>query len=747
MCNKHPLTSQSLILLVLLLLLGPHPVAAQRSDGLDLPLTMANQCGHGDEIHFTFAATGDTFPHENIQAVGELLGYDVLFDAVRPFLQAADLAYTNFDGAMLAGAGYTGYPAFNYNPALATALRNAGIDLVSTANNHILDRGPEGLDATLAVLDANGLAHHGAVPSTATERPPYLPLTLTRDGVSITIGFIAATWGTNGIPDSFQQVNLLYQRNAYGEQGGVRQSVLDAVAQAARETDLVIVATHWGFEYEFYPHASQIEAAQSLAAAGADVILGAQPHTLQPVDLLVNGDRTTLVIYSLANFLASQGAFQSQSFAATSVIFYVGLARASDGTVRITGYRYLPTIHIEADTRPAPLRPGEDERVMNHVRTIMRDPTGIRQVPALPPEPGTRIEVCPEVRLAEVPRHPIPGDFAQHYQTLGGLAPRPLTDAIAVLGLPLGDITHEPGGDCATTVPVFYTERQRLEWHAQQPWPYRVVGTQLGTATFQRRYPGLPVERRTDLEARDAFADPRFRAFYLEYGGLNIFGYPISGSLNEDHPTTGVPTTVQYFERARFELATGVSPDAPLSDQVRAGLLGAELRALGGAAMLCPHLGQLPTPGAVSQPVAPASPLPDTAVVQPGSDGLVEILAQATAGSPGWFAFVVIAGLVIALIALIVMAINDWQNYRRRLSRQGYRHRRTAHERFAASTAPPDPAQPLAEDGLPTVETGTTRRVPVRPSSPKGSTPPAPPPHPRSDDDDDDLLKELLGRQ
>ena len=61
--------------------------------------------------------------------------------------------------------------------------------------------------------------------------------------------------------------------------------------------------------------------------AGADIILGAQSHTLQPVDLIDLGSRKTLVIYSLANFLASQGAFQAQSFAATSVIFYVGLAR------------------------------------------------------------------------------------------------------------------------------------------------------------------------------------------------------------------------------------------------------------------------------------------------------------------------------------------------------------------------------------------------------------------------------------
>src|SRR5262245_56166094 len=181
------------------------------------PLLAANMCG-GDapgDIHFTLAATGDTFPHENIQAVGEAQGYDYLFDYVRPFLQAADLAYTNFDGAMLAGSPYTGYPAFNYSPKLAAALNSAGIRLVSTANNHIMDRGPEGLDATLQVLQQAGIQQHGTVPSNIADRPRpvFLPLTLSRGGASVKVAFLSFSWGTNGIPDPYNQVNLLWQSN------------------------------------------------------------------------------------------------------------------------------------------------------------------------------------------------------------------------------------------------------------------------------------------------------------------------------------------------------------------------------------------------------------------------------------------------------------------------------------------------------------------------------------------------------
>ncbi len=690
------------------------PTHAQRPDGLDTPLWAANLCGPGDgaEVHFTLAATGDTFPHENIQAVGEAQGYGVLFDAVRPFLQAADLAYTNFDGAMLEGAGYTGYPNFNFNPALATALKEAGIGVVSTANNHILDRGPEGLDATLRVLEANGIDQHGTVPSNTEARPAYLPLTLERDGVSITVGFISATWGTNGIPDPSNQVNLLYQSTEYGRQGGVRQAILDAVALAAAETDVVVVAAHWGYEYQFYPDASQVEAARLLAEAGADVILGAQSHTLQPVDLLEVNGRKTLVVYSLANFLASQGAFQASYYSATATIFYVGLARAADGTVRVTGYRYLPTLHVDNDTRPAPIPLGAEPGVISHVRTIMRDPAGARQVP--PIAPGGRVEVCPPIALAETPTTLIPGDFAQHYATLGGDTARPITDGISVLGLPLSSVLQEPAGDCATPTYVLYTERQRLELNPNADWPYRVTGTQLGPLSLRERHPAVEPTPLTDLAAPDAFADPDFRAFYEQNGGLALFGYPISVGLNEPAPD-GAARTVQYFERARFERG----PDG----QVQLGLLGREFPDL--AAICGPAFAR--TDGAdtgTSGEGLAASP-----EVSTGNPAGLALIGR---GIGFWLPVLAAVGFLVALLALVTFAVADWRAFNTNRRPRSYRPRRTAYERFApsvelqrregrrAASQPNGAIHPSAE--------GTTTRRAIGP------------------DDEDDLLRQLLNQ-
>ena len=623
-----------LVLLTLGLALPARAMPHTQTDDLTAPLLAANMCG-GDlpgDVHFTIAATGDTFPHENIQAVGEVQGYDTLFDYVRPFLQAADLAYTNFDGAMLEGAGYTGYPVFNFNPALATALKNAGIDVVSTANNHIMDRGPEGLDATMQVLDQNGIVYHGTVPSTAADapRPPYLNIPITRNGVTINIGFISASWGTNGIPDPYNQVNLLFDTNSYGAQGNVRPGILEAVAQARRETDLVVVAAHWGVEYEFYPRDTQTIAAQRLAEAGADIILGAQPHTLQPVDIITTDGRQTLVNYSLANFLASQGAFQANYYSATSTVFYVGVVRGANGRVRVTGYTYLPTIHVDNDTRPAPIPPQGYEDVIRHVRTILRDPDGARQLSPDPAALGDHVEICPRYLFPEAPEKNIGGDFATFYHTLGGSTPVSHEEAVAVLGVPLGPVRQELGGDCQTETSVLYTPFQRLEWHPEADWPYRIVGTQLGAEVYRQTL------GKADLPRGDAsmIANPAFRAFYDRYGGIAMFGLPLAA----EQQANGI--TVQYFERARFEVAS-TDPNAPLTEQVRLGRLNEEYA---GIAVQCGIAA--PTITSVNIPQANAGPQP---LAINGAQG-----QQATAMTPpqtsGWM----LGGILVTLLACAV---------------------------------------------------------------------------------------------
>jgi poly-gamma-glutamate capsule biosynthesis protein CapA/YwtB (metallophosphatase superfamily) len=505
-----------------------------------------------------------------IQDVAEKQGYDYLFDRVRPFLQGADLTYANFEGNANPNVPRSDYPNFNYNPAIATALKNAGVDVVSTANNHAIDTGPSGIDATLDSLDKAGLLHHG---TTRRNQPhqPYQLLTFNKNGVEVKAAFLSYTYGTNGVPDPYDQVNYLW--NA---QGKVSQAVKDAIAQARQETDLVIVAVHWGIEYQQEPTDQQTQGAQDLAAAGADIILGDHPHTVEPVAWLDNGGRKSLVIYSLGNFVAAQNMFQAESFTQASLIYYVGFNKDKDGKVTVSGYRYLP-VFIENDLRPAPIVPnGPYAGSFQHIQAQLRDPNKAHLVgndPAAIEPDG--IQVCNSETFAETGQS-IGGDFYDYFYTLGsGQVRLPSSQAIAIIGYPIKPVVYELSGDCQRTVPVLYTERQRLELHQGADWPFRVVGTQLGTAVYRQKYHPAEIVRNTDIDG-SAIANPRFKAFFQRYGGLTVFGYPISPALTETDETTGQTKTVQYFERARMELTPGETPNPnPLYD-VQLGLLGHE---------------------------------------------------------------------------------------------------------------------------------------------------------------------------
>ncbi|NWJ94263.1 MAG: CapA family protein [Chloroflexi bacterium] len=547
-----------------------------RTNGVDLtkPLPSFNSCGAGSAVgdtYFTLAAVGDLLLHYNIINTADRQGYDYLFDKVRPFLQAANLTYANFEGSSNPNAPYSGvFPLFNYDPKLAKAAAKAGIDLVSTANNHALDTGPSGLDATLGSLATAGLAQHGTTARNA-KRQVYQPFELKQNNIILKGSFLAYTWGTNGLADPYKQVNELWDAN-----GRLRQSVKDDLARARQETELVVVAAHWGNEYQFLPTSQQIQGAKELTAAGADLILGDHPHTLQPVDLIESEGRQAMLIYSLGNFIAAQDAYQAQSFTQTSLILYLGVTKQADGKVALNGYRYLP-VFIENNTRPVPLLLGSHPEAYRHILQQMRDPQGTRAVNPLNP-PSSIVSICPEYTFAEASGLSIPGDFAQYFATLGtGDKSYQLSQSLALIGFPTSKVVEELSGDCSHLTRVLYTERARLELQPEANWPFRVVGTQLGTNVYFTKYkppyasPEL-IPRRLNL----AIANPRFKAFFQAFGGLNHFGYPISDELTEIDRETGKTKIVQYFERSRFEYVKDEPENPDPLYRVQLGLLTKE---------------------------------------------------------------------------------------------------------------------------------------------------------------------------
>jgi len=213
------------------------------------------------------------------------MDFEPLIEGMRSYVSGSDLAVCHMETPVAETDGpYAGYPMFNVPPQILTAAAAVGYQACTTASNHTVDAGTEGLNRTLAVLDSLGLEHTG---SYATEADSEIPLILDTSGARI--GIIQATYGLNGLVADYPwQVDMLDAED------------MIARAQAAREqgADLVVGAVHAGDEYASTPNAQQVETAHALADSGEfDLIYGHHTHSVLPIENY-NG---TWIVYGLGN--------------------------------------------------------------------------------------------------------------------------------------------------------------------------------------------------------------------------------------------------------------------------------------------------------------------------------------------------------------------------------------------------------------------------------------------------------------
>ncbi|WP_124726748.1 CapA family protein [Staphylospora marina] len=292
----------------------------------------------GTEI--TVSAVGDLLMRPEIIATARVSGghdFDPLFKPVAPYL-AADFSIGNLEttlsGPQAKFVPKSGGPKFNCPDSLAGTLKRLGFDVLTTANNHCLDCGIQGLRRTLDVLDRHGLAHTGTARSFAESRN-----LLIRNVKGIRIGTLAYTYGTNGVRPPRDQgwaVNWL----------NTGRIINDIRRMKAQGTDLVVVCLHFGYEYHLYPSRFQKNLVSTLFRHGADVILGAHPHVIQPAVFREVKDihgvtKKRFAIYSLGNFISSR--LYKNDHTLTGVIVRLKVGKTPGGSTTIRQVRFVPT--------------------------------------------------------------------------------------------------------------------------------------------------------------------------------------------------------------------------------------------------------------------------------------------------------------------------------------------------------------------------------------------------------------------
>lgn len=260
--------------------------------------------------------------------------YDNFFSQVKDILSQGNWVIANLE-TPLAGAetGYTGYPLFNAPDALADSIKQAGFNILTTANNHALDRGEKGVLTTLENIQKRGLYSAGTYASLEASQK-----ILMLEQNQITMAILAYTYGTNGIPIPPGKDYLVSLIN--------EPKILEDIAKARRQgAEIVTVVLHFGTEYQRQPSPEQKRLVHNLASAGADIILGSHPHVVQPYQIFDLTDETgkprkAVAIYSMGNFVSNQRG----NYKDLGVIFQVKLRkRFPEKTMEIAEVKALPT--------------------------------------------------------------------------------------------------------------------------------------------------------------------------------------------------------------------------------------------------------------------------------------------------------------------------------------------------------------------------------------------------------------------
>ena len=284
----------------------------------------------------TLMAVGDNLIHkpifEQAQARAQNGGYDFrpAYAQIKPLLEKADLAVINQE-TVIAGAiaQPSSYPMFNSPTQLGDAVYDLGFRVIGLSNNHMLDKGTQGVYASLDYWAGKaGVTAFGAYLDAADFQAPRL-----YESNGVVFAFVGATFSYNGLqlPAGSELVLPLLEQ----------EDLLREAVEAARPlADVVVVGLHWGNEDSQIVSDAQKALARKLADWGADIILGTHPHVLQTMEYLFKpeGGRT-FVAYSLGNFISGQTA------APNLIGGVLELTVTKDhGVITVTAPRLYPTV-------------------------------------------------------------------------------------------------------------------------------------------------------------------------------------------------------------------------------------------------------------------------------------------------------------------------------------------------------------------------------------------------------------------
>ncbi len=259
--------------------------------------------------------------------------FNYSFQNITKYLNNSDMTVGNLE-TVFGGkeTGYTDYPVFNAPDEFADAIKNAGFNLLTTANNHCNDRRENGILRTIEKLDDLEIGHFGTYSSQESRDSVFI-----KEINNIKFAFLSYTYGTNGLPLTKGKD---YLANVMSEE------LIKADIQKAKthNPDFIIVMPHMGNEYETYPKDVFKNWIYLMLRSGADIVLASHPHVLQPAEYVTvtesdGSTRDCFVTYSLGNFISSQRTIPRDA----GVIFNLNFEKTEGQKAILKKVSYIPT--------------------------------------------------------------------------------------------------------------------------------------------------------------------------------------------------------------------------------------------------------------------------------------------------------------------------------------------------------------------------------------------------------------------
>ena len=239
----------------------------------------------------TVIAAGDVMFHmPEVKSAynGKDYNFDAPFADIKKVIETCDIAVANLETTINPSRKLSGYPRFNSPPEVLDSLKYAGFDVLTTANNHCMDTGTQGLLNTVKEIKKRGL---NPVGTGDKDQDKYV--IIEKNGIKI--GILSYTYGTNYVLAPAGMVNYVNV-----------DKIKSDINIVKKESDFIIVFVHYGNEYVRKPEETEKVLFRKIGEMGADCVIGGHPHVARNYELYNANGKKVLIAYSLGNLLSSQ---------------------------------------------------------------------------------------------------------------------------------------------------------------------------------------------------------------------------------------------------------------------------------------------------------------------------------------------------------------------------------------------------------------------------------------------------------